>query len=271
MWIRTIILLIPLTVPVTAAYGSEEATAVLECTVRAHQALFGPSSRGGDQYVDCILEKSPPSVRANLRHRLATGGGGEFIHRLNTGGDPPAILNSDCPYLRVALQPPDQTSEHYQIPFRDLLKEELAQVGFVIAQENEFSHWSVHSLASQASRESAFWSFSMEAQLEPGDGIIPFTRNFTSLGDKRVEIRWLVGLMRAFPIDNAAAIAKQFAEGAAHALLPGARWRCHVRNTVLEEKKEELERIRAQLTEEIAGVRGRRAEQEKQLELEVER
>jgi hypothetical protein len=79
------------------------------------------------------------------------------------------------------------------------------------------------------------------------------------------------GLMRAFPIDNAVAIAKQFAEGAAHALLPGARWRCHDRNTVLEEKKEELERIRAQLTEEIAGVRGRRAELEKQLELEVER
>jgi hypothetical protein len=170
----------------------------------------------------------------------------------------------------VALQPPDQTSEHYQMPFRDLLKEELAQVGFVIAQENEFSHWSVHSLASKAGRESAFWSFSMEAQLEQGDGIIPFTRNFTSLGDKRVEVRWLVGLMRAFPIDNAAAIAKQFAEGAAHALLPGARWRCHDRNTVLEEKKEELERIRAQLNEEITGVRGRRAKQEKQLKLEVE-
>ncbi len=270
MWIRTIILLIPLTVPVTAANGSEEATAVLECTEWAHQALFGPSSAGGDEYIDCILEKSPPSVHANLRHQLATGGGGEFIHRLNTGGDPPAILNSDCPYLRVASQPPDRTSEHYQMPFRDLLKEELAQVGFVIAQESEFSHWSVHSLASKAGRESAFWSFSMEAQLEPGDGIIPMTRNFTSLGDKKVEIRWLVGLMRAFPIDNAAAIAKQFAEGVAHSLLPGAIWRCHDWDTALKEEKEEIERILVQLNEEIIRVRERRAEQEKQLKLEVE-
>jgi hypothetical protein len=154
------------------------------------------------------------------------------------------------------------------MPFRDLLKEELAQVGFVIAQENEFSHWSVHSLASEAGRESAFWSFSMEAQLEPGDGIIPLTRNFTSLGDKRVEIRWLAGLMRAFPIDNTAAIAKQFAEGAARALLPGAHWRCQ--NAALLKEEAELERIRDQLTEEIIRVRERRAEQEKQLKLEVE-
>jgi hypothetical protein len=264
-------LLLPIPAPAAAlAQGPAKATAVLECTEWTNQALLGPSSAGGDQFIDCILEKSPLSVRANLRHRLATGGGGKFIHHLNTGEDPPAILNSDCPYLQMALQPPDRTSEHYQLPFRDLLKEELAQVGFVIAQENEFSYWSVHSLASEADRESAVWSISMEAQLEPGDDIIPFTRNFTSLGKKRVEIRWLVGLMRAFPLDHTAAMAKQFAEGAAHALLPGANWRCHDRDTALKEEKEELEQIRVQLNEKIIRDRAQRAEQEKHLKLEVE-
>ena len=174
---------------VAAAQGPAKATAVLECTERINHALLGPSSANGDQYIDCILEKSPPSVRANLRRRLATGGGGKFIHRLNTGEDHPQYSIRIAHTYTWVCNLQIKRSEHYQMPFRDLLKEELAQVGFVIAQENEFSHWSVYSHASEAGRESAVWSISIAAQLEPGDGIIPFTRNFTSLGDERVEIR----------------------------------------------------------------------------------
>jgi hypothetical protein len=255
-------------VPATAAHGSDEATAVLECTELTNKAFVGPSSARGERFIECILDKSPLSVRANLRHRLDTGKGGELLHRLNTGDDPPAISNSHCPYLLVASRSPYRTGDNYQIPFRNFLKKALAQVGFVIAQEDEFSYWSIHSLAREIDRESAVWSISMEAQPELGDGNMLLTRNFISRGSKRVEILWLAGLTDVFSINNAAALAKQFAEGAADALLPGAHWRCQ--NAALLKEEAELERIRDQLTREIIEAREGRAEQEKQLKIEVE-
>ena len=156
------------------------------------------------------------------------------------------------------------------MPFRDLLREALAQVGFVIARENEFSYWIVTSHAREINRESAVWHVAMYAQPELGDGVILFTRNFISLGGKRVEYAGFVALSEVFPINSAAALAKDFAEGAADALLSGAHRRCQDMNVTLLEEEAQLERMRDQLTEEIIRVRERRAEQEKRLKLQVE-
>jgi len=54
MWIRAIILLTPFMVPVTAAYGSGEATAALECAEWANKVFFAPSSARDDAFIDCI-------------------------------------------------------------------------------------------------------------------------------------------------------------------------------------------------------------------------
>jgi hypothetical protein len=60
------------------------------------------------------------------------------------------------------------------------------------------------------------------------------------------------------------------AEQAAALFLPHARQLCADLNATLLKEEAKLERIRDRLTEEIIRVRERRAEQEKQLELEVE-
>ncbi len=64
--------------------------------------------------------------------------------------------------------------------------------------------------------------------------------------------------------------AAEAADRAARVFLPHARQLCADMNATLLEEEVKLERIRDQLTEEIIRVRERRAEQEKQLELEVE-
>jgi len=64
--------------------------------------------------------------------------------------------------------------------------------------------------------------------------------------------------------------ASKDADDAASVFLPHARQLCADMNATLSEEEAELERIRDQLSEEIKRVRERRAEHEKQLELEVE-
>jgi len=64
--------------------------------------------------------------------------------------------------------------------------------------------------------------------------------------------------------------ASKEADLAAIVFLPHARQLCADMNATLSEEETELERIRDQLTEEIKRVRARRAEHEKQLEIEVE-
>jgi len=64
--------------------------------------------------------------------------------------------------------------------------------------------------------------------------------------------------------------ASKDADLAASVFLPHARQLCADMNATLSEEEAELEQIRDQLTEEIKRVRERRAEHEKQLELEIE-
>ena len=64
--------------------------------------------------------------------------------------------------------------------------------------------------------------------------------------------------------------ASKDADLAASVFLPHARRLCADMNATLSEEEAELEQIRDQLTEEILRVRKQRAEQEKQLEIEVE-
>jgi len=66
------------------------------------------------------------------------------------------------------------------------------------------------------------------------------------------------------------ALAAENADWAATVYLPHVRQLCADLNATLLEEEAALERIRDQLTEEIIRVRERRAEQEKQLKLEVE-
>ena len=65
-------------------------------------------------------------------------------------------------------------------------------------------------------------------------------------------------------------MASKDADLAASVFLPHARQLCADMNATLSEEEADLEQIRDQLTEEIRRVRERRAEHEKQLEIEIE-
>jgi hypothetical protein len=114
------------------------------------------------------------------------------------------------------------------------------------------------------------WNWSMEKRETILDGAVRLDL-FTDPADSNSGNRFgsIVGhqvvMKSEFGIEAAEA-----ADRAARVFLPHARQLCADMNATLLEEEVKLERIRDQLTEEIIRVRERRAEQEKQLELEVE-
>jgi hypothetical protein len=79
-----------------------------------------------------------------------------------------------------------------------------------------------------------------------------------------------INQLRITTKSNFGMTASKDADLAASVFLPHARQLCADMNATLSEEEAELEQIRDQLTEEIKRVRERRAEHEKQLELEIE-
>ena len=357
MWIRAIILLTPFMVPVTAAYGSDEATAALECAEWANKVFFAPSSARDGAFIDCIMKRSSFSVRADLRHRLDTGEGDEVLHRFATGEDSPVIseylatnppIDSDCPYLAVTVLTPIQggnaderrMADKAQKPYMKKFLAHLERVGFKaweplsarleregfkelgafraklwgesdenpakrtareteeaekilakLARDDQVKVKQIlekHQRATWLARSSVLdiggsellgfpegdrllvWNWSMEKKVTLLDGKLRLDlfkdptdydphRQFGSITNHLHTMKSDFGMRAAEAADWAASV-----------FLPHARQLCADMNVTLLEEEAALERIRDQLTEEIIRVRERRAEQEKQLKLEVE-
>ena len=114
------------------------------------------------------------------------------------------------------------------------------------------------------------WSWTMKKFPSVLDGALHvdlFTHRKFSNPRRRIEhINQLILTTKS----NFGITASKDAEFAASVFLPHAGQLCADMNATLSEEEAELEIIRDQLTEEIKRVRERRAEHEKQLEIEVE-
>lgn len=114
------------------------------------------------------------------------------------------------------------------------------------------------------------WSWTMRKLPSVLDGVLRvdlFTHHKFSDPRRRIEH---INQLRLTTKSDFGMTASRDADLAASIFLPHVRQLCADMNATLLEEEAELERIRDQLTEEIIRVREQRAEQEKQLEIEVE-
>ena len=184
---------------------------------------------------------------------------------------PTTEQDPDCPYLRLAVQSPHGSGEGYQKPLRELLSTSLSRAGFEIVGDDEAHYWWASSLALDTGAKSA-WTTVVRAVPEIRGGGIQFTTTYKKVDGKNVPF-FGVHSLRLFRTRDAPEAAMEIADGIAQRLLPAVHQRCD--EAVLAANREaeaELERVRSELTEEIARVRRDRARSTrlKGLELEVE-
>ena len=258
----------------TSSITSVASPLTRECTEWVNQEFGSPSPARNEAFIDCTARRDPSATPDELRHQLETGDGGGFFDESMTGEDLPIAQDSDCPYVRVAVQSPVGSDEVYQKPMRDLFSTELTRAGFKVVDADAMHHWWASSLTVDTSANSAAWTIIMRAVPEIGNGAIRFT-----MVRKTVDGRegWFSGMqsLRAFAIDEAPEVAELAAEGIAKELLPAAHRRCDDIDATLEETRVRLEQLRSELMEEIERVRREiearvRTDRLKHLEIDVE-
>jgi hypothetical protein len=253
---------------------SVEPAVARDCAEWANQAFDSPSPARDEGFIDCVVRRDPSATTNALRHKLETGAGDGLFDRWMTGEDLPIASESDCPYLRVAIQSPVGSDDASQIPMRDLFSTALNRAGFMVVDANAMHHWWASSLALDTGANSAAWTVVVRAVPEIGGGGIQFTSVEKTVSGRDGSFSGIQSL-RAFSKDQAPEVARLAAEGVARELLPAANRRCNDIDIALEEERIMLEQLRGELAEEIERVRRVKAQREKasrqkQLEIEVE-
>ena len=245
-----------------------------DCAEWANQAFDSTSPARDEAFIDCIVRRNPSATTDELRHRLETGDGDGLFDRLMTGEDLAIAFDSDCPYLRVAIQSPVGSDDAYQMPMRDLFSTALTRAGFKVVDATAMHRWWASSLALDTGANSVAWTILVRAVPEIGNGEIQFTSVRKIVSGREGSFSGMQSL-RAFSNDEAPEAARLAAEGIARELLPAAHRRCSDIDATLEEASMRLEQIRGELAEEIERVRREKARREeashrKQLKIEVE-
>jgi hypothetical protein len=192
-----------------------------------------------------------------------------------------AEFDPDCPYLRVQVLVGDLLDgtwfqENRAKKRQDLLAHKLRrllnQAGFrTVGTTGAFPSWVVHSDSIEAPNGNIAWSILMRRLPTITDEGALLFRKFSFIEENgrpmELENFTLLGVIRPHEIDDHLL---EFSESLVRIRVNTVQNQCADMGTTLLEEEAELEGIRDQLTEEIIRVRERRAEQEKQLELEVE-
>jgi hypothetical protein len=251
-----------------------EPPAARMCAEWATHAFASPSRARDEAFIDCIAKRNPSFTSDELNHRLEAGKGNGLFERLMSGGVLPVASESECPFLRVAVQSPAGSDDSYQKPMRDLFSEALTQAGFQVVDGNALHQWWASSLALETDSNSTAWTVVVRAEPEIGNGGIQFTSVQKTVSGHEGSFSGMQSL-RVFSNDDAPEVARLAAEGIARDLLPAAHRRCDDIDTALEEARMRLEQLRRELAEEIQQVRREKARRneasrQKQLEIEVE-
>ncbi len=244
------------------------------CAEWANQAFESPSPARDEAFIDCIVRRNPSVTTNELRHRLETGDGDGLFDRLMTGEDLPIASESDCPYLRVAVQSPVGSNDADQKMMRDLFSTALTETGFNVVDAATTHNWWASSLMLNTGANSVAWTILVRAVPEIGGGEIQFTSVQKTVSGREGSFSGMQSL-RAFSRDEAPEAARLAAEGVARELLPAAQRRCNDIDATLEEARMRLEQLRGELAEEIDRVRRQQARRQedsrqKQLQIEVE-
>jgi hypothetical protein len=260
--------------PAANSIASVEPLVARDCAQWADEEFDSPSPARDEAFIDCIVQRDPSATTVEMRHKLETGDGSELFDRLMTGENLPIAPESDCPYLRVAVESPFVSDDSTQMPMRELFSTALMRAGFHVVNANADHHWWASSLALDTGANSAAWTILVRAVPEIGGGGIQFTSIQKSVSGREGSFSGFQSL-RTFSKDEAPEIARLAAEGVARELLPAAHRRCEDLDAALEEERLRLEQLRTVLAEEIERVRREKAQREearrqKQLEIEVE-
>jgi hypothetical protein len=253
---------------------SVEAPVVRDCAAWANRAFKSPSPARDEAFIGCIAKRDPSITPGELRHKLRTGDGDDLFNRLMTGESLPIPRDSNCRYVRVAVQSPVGSDETEQKPMRDLFSKALTREGFKVVDASAMHHWWASSLTLDTGANSAAWTILVRAIPEIGGGEIQFTTVQKTVNGREGSFSGMQ-LLRAFAKHEAPEAARLAAKGIAKDLLPAAHRRCSDANFAFEETWGRLEKLRNELTQEIERVRRENDDREragsvKQLEIEVE-
>jgi hypothetical protein len=244
------------------------------CAESTSQTFDAPSRERDEAFIECIVRRDPSSTTEDLRHRLATGEGEDLYERLMSGQRMPVGSDSECPYLRVAVQSPVGSDDATQKPMRDLFSQALTRAGFQVVDERTTHEWWASSLALDTGENSTAWTILVRAVPEIGNGGIQFTSVEKVVSGRSGSFSGMQSL-RSFTDDQAPEAARLAAEGVARELLPAAQRRCDDVDAELEATRKHLEELRRQLADEMEQVRREKARRKaesrhKQLDIEVE-
>ncbi len=255
---------------------SVETPVARDCAAWANQQLNSPSPARDEAFIECIVKRDPSAAPDELRHKLETGDGDGLFNRLMTGENLPITPESDCPYLRVAVQSPVGSDDDDQKMMRDLFSTALTETGFNVVDAATTHNWWASSLMLDTGVNSAAWTILVRAVPEIGNGGIRFTSVRKTVNGREGSFSGMQSL-RAFAKTEAPKAARLAAEGIAKELLPAAHRRCSDIGATIEQTRMRLEQLRNELTEEIERVRRARIERvrerdgrSKELEIEVE-
>jgi hypothetical protein len=246
-----------------------------QCEEWAHLAFNGSSPARDEGFITCITERDPSASREDLLHRLETGDGSGLYDRLMSGGNLPIASESDCAYMRLAVQSPAGSNESEQQPMRELFSRALTQAGFEVVPIEMEHRWWASSLTLDTGSSSVAWTIVVRAVPEIGDGAIQFTTLNKTVDGKVGSFSGMQSL-RSFDKAEAPEVAWIAASTVVKELLPAANRRCDDIDAELEEAQVRLEQLRNELTEEIERVRSEKtqrreeARRRKQLVIEVE-
>jgi hypothetical protein len=273
LWVG--IIAVVCTLQLTNSITSVETPVARDCAAWANQTFNSPSPARDEAFIDCIVRRDPSITPDAIRHKLETGDGDGLFNRLMTGENLPIMPDSNCPYLRVAVQSPVGSVEADQKPMRDLFSTALTRAGFKVVDANTTHHWWASSLTLDTGANSAAWTILARATPEIGNGAIQFTTVRKTVNGREGSFSGMQ-LLRAFDKDQAPEAARLAAEGIAKELLPAAHRRCGDIGATLEQARIRLEQLRNELMEEIERVRREKNEWKKaggplkQLQIEVE-
>ena len=246
-----------------------------QCEEWANLAFNGSSPDRDKGFITCITKRDPSASREDLLHRLETGDGSGSYDRLMSGGNLPIASESDCAYMRMAVQSPAGSNEFDQKPMRELFSRALTRVGFEVVPIEMEHRWWASSLTLDTSSNSVAWTIVVRAVPEIGDGAIQFT-TLNKTVDGRARSFSGMQSLRSFDKAEAPEVVWVAASAIAQELLPAANRRCDDIDAELEEAQVVLEQLRKELTKEIERVRNEKtqrreeARRRKQLVIEVE-
>ncbi len=180
--------------------------------------------------------------------------------------------SAGCPYLRLALSTPiTAPDEPLQARYREEFASQLRQSGFEVSgPTSQPFGWEVYTQVRLVGTRQLIWNFAFLPMPGVSDGAVRFSTFSRVTRGGRIEFN-STHYLETFPVADFPIQVVLAADRLARLYLPSAVARCSDLAKTLEAEEERLESIRESLSEEIIRVRRARAEQEKRLELEVER